>query len=520
MPKWNLVWVVVVPALVAAGLVVNALAPPPDQDYQLVRSVVDVLAEVDRNYVRELTPKEKKTLVEAMINGGLERLDEHSQFFNEEQLQDFDRQTEGQFGGVGVLLDRDPKTQFLRVESPVPGTPAYEAGVLAGDVIVKVDGKGVETLRIDEVRTLIKGKPGTEVTLTVVRAGAKEPRDFTLKRAMIEIHPVKGFARSAADPAKWDWFADPAEKVAFIRLVGFSEKTDKELKEAVKEAEGQGARALILDLRDNPGGLLSQAVAVSDLFLNEGTIVATGDRRGEAGRPPRRTYAAKPDNTVFEPAAERPMAVLVNRNSASASEIVAAALQDHRRAAVVGERSFGKGSVQKVFPLPQSNAAVKLTTEAWLTPAGKNIHRWPDSKEADEWGVKPDTGYEVKITDTQRTAYYQHLRDLDLVQGKPGAGGCRRSGEDARRPGRRQGARSPAGEAESTPAEGGVTGGFLPVSGLAAAGRCPNCGQNRHQVRVVVEGAHLLGMHRPADARPLTGRPPASPPQLVAPRPR
>ena len=118
------------------------------------------------------------------------------------------------------------------------------------------------------------------------------------------------------------------------------------------------------------------------------------------------------------------MVVLVNRNSASASEIVAAALQDHRRAAVVGERSYGKGSVQKVFPLPHSQAAVKLTTEAWLTPAGKNIHRWPDSKEADEWGVKPDAGNEVKLTDKERTAYYQHLRDLDLVKGKPGAGGA------------------------------------------------------------------------------------------------
>ncbi len=423
MSKWNLAWVVLVPVLVAVGLVVNATAPPPDKDYQLVRSVVDVLAEVDRNYVRELSPDEKKKLVEEMINGGLSRLDEHSTFFNEDELTAFNSQTDGQFGGVGVMLGLDPKTQFLRVESPVPGTPAYEAGVLAGDLIMKVDDKAVEKLRADEVRGMIKGKPGTTIKLTIAREGDKEPREFVLKRAMIEIHPVKGFARTAADPAKWDWFADPAAKVAFIRLVGFSEKTDKELKEAVAEAEKQGATALILDLRDNPGGLLSQAVAVSDLFLTEGTIVATGDRRGEANKPPRRTYTAKSDGTVFEPAADRPMVVLVNRNSASAAEIVAAALQDHHRAVVVGERSFGKGSVQKVFPLPNSQAAVKLTTEAWLTPAGKNIHRWPDSKEADEWGVKPDAGNEVKLTDKERTAYYQHLRDLELVKGKPGAGG-------------------------------------------------------------------------------------------------
>ncbi len=423
MSKWNLAWVVLAPVLVAVGLVVNATAPPPDKDYQLVRSVVDVLAEVDKSYVRELSADEKKALVEAMINGGLAKLDEHSTYFNEDDLKAFDAQTEGQFGGVGVMLGLDPKTQLLRVESPVPGTPAYEAGVLAGDLIVKIDDKAIEKMRADEVRGLIKGKPGTTVKLTVLREGDKEPREFALTRAMIEIHPVKGFARNAADPTKWDWLIDPTAKVAFIRLVGFSEKTDKELKEAVAEAEKQGAMALILDLRDNPGGLLSQAVAVSDLFLKEGTIVATGDRRGEAAKPPRRTYTAKPEGTVFEPAAERPMVVLVNRNSASASEIVAAALQDHRRAAVVGERSFGKGSVQKVFKLPDSQAAVKLTTEAWLTPAGKNIHRWPDSKEADEWGVKPDAGGEVKLTDKERAAYYQHLRDLDLVKGKPGAGG-------------------------------------------------------------------------------------------------
>ena len=423
MSKWNLAWIVLAPLLVAVGLVVNATAPPPDKDYQLVRSVVDVLAEVDKHYVRELTADEKKALVEAMINGGLSKLDEHSSYFNEDDLKAFDTQTEGQFGGVGVMLGLDPKTQLLRVESPVPGTPAYEAGVLAGDLIVKIDDKAVEKLRADEVRVLIKGKPGTTVKLTILREGDKEPREFALVRAMIEIHPVKGFARNAADPTKWDWMIDPAAKIAFIRLVGFSEKTDKELKEAVAEAEKQGATALILDLRDNPGGLLSQAVAVSDLFLTEGTIVATGDRRGEAAKPPRRTYTAKPEGTVFEPAAERPMIVLVNRNSASAAEIVAAALQDHHRAAVVGERSFGKGSVQKVFKLPDSQAAVKLTTEAWLTPAGKTIHRWPDSKEADEWGVKPDAGNEVKLTDKERTAYYQHLRDLDLVKGKPGAGG-------------------------------------------------------------------------------------------------
>jgi carboxyl-terminal processing protease len=419
MSRANLLWILIVPSLVVAGVLVQAVAPPPDKDYQLVRSIVDVMAEVDKNYVRELSHEDKKKFVEDMINGGLERLDEHSQYFNQEQLEAFDRQTEGQFGGIGVLLNRDPKTGLQRVESPVPGTPAYDAGIVAGDVILKVDDKPVENLRAEELRALIKGKPGTSLKLTILREGEAQPRVFDLKRAMIEIHPVKGFARNPTDPTKWDWFADPAAKIALIRLVGFSEKTDKELKEAILDAEKQGAKALILDIRDNPGGLLSQAAAVSDLFLNEGVIVSTGDRRGGNAKPPRRTYNAKPGDTIFEPASEKPMVVLVNRNSASASEIVAAALQDNKRAVVIGERSFGKGSVQKVFNLTTSNAAVKLTTEAWMTPAGKNIHRWPDSQETDEWGVKPDAGLEVKLTEKDRLDYYMHLRDLELIRGKP-----------------------------------------------------------------------------------------------------
>ncbi|MGL6076422.1 MAG: S41 family peptidase [Fimbriiglobus sp.] len=418
MPRANMVWIVAMCALVGFGVLLNATAPAPEKDYQLIRSIVDVLAKVDENYVRELSAEEKKKLVEEMIGRGLEKLDEHSQYFNKEQLEAFDSQTEGQFGGIGVLLNRDPKTQYLKVDSPVPGTPAFEAGIYAGDLIVKVDDKTIESVGPDEVRGMIKGKPGTKVKLSIAREGSPKLLDFELTRAFIEIHAVKGYRRQPTDPTQWEWFADPAAKIALIRLVAFSEKTDKELKAAISEIEKQGGRGIILDMRNNPGGLLSQAAVVSDLFLNEGVIVSTGDKRGSDSKAPRRTMEAKPGDTVFEPAAERPMAVLVNRNSASASEIVAAALQDHKRAIVVGERSYGKGSVQKIFNLPTSNAAVKLTTEVWLTPQGKNIHRWPESKESDEWGVRPDAGYEVKLTDAQIIEYYQHLNDIEMIQGK------------------------------------------------------------------------------------------------------
>jgi carboxyl-terminal processing protease len=419
MSRWNLAWVLVVPAVVLLGLAVTASAPPPDQDYQLVRTVVDVLAEVDRSYYRELTPEQKQKLVEDMVNGGLERLDPNSQYFNAEELKQFEIQSEGEYGGIGVYLTRDARSPYLKVESPMPGTPAYDAGILADDLILKIKANGEERstdgMKVEEARQLIKGKEKTTVTLTVLHEGSREPVDVVVERARIEIHPVMGFARDPADPARWDYMADKASKVALIRLTGFTEKSEKDLKAAIEQARQDGARAVILDLRDNPGGLLNQAVAIADLFLSEGMIVSTRDRNGGG-----RKWEARADDVPTE-SPRLPLAVLVNRGSASASEIVAAALQDHKRAAVVGERSYGKGSVQKVFDLPSSKAGVKLTTEVWLTPTGKNIHRWPESKEADEWGVRPDAGLEVKLTDADRAGYVKHMVELLRVKGKPGA---------------------------------------------------------------------------------------------------
>jgi carboxyl-terminal processing protease len=412
MSRSNLVWLLLVPAAVALGLAVTASAPPPDKDYQLVRTIVDVLAEVDRNYVNELSDAQKKKLVEDMINGGLGRLDPYSEYFNEEELSAFETQSEGQFGGIGILLAQDPKVPYLKVESPMPGTPAYNAGVQADDLILKVEGKSTENMTIAEARKLIKGPPGTQVTLTILHDGASKPEDISLTRAVIELHPVTGVARNPADPTRWEYLIDKDNKIAMIRLLSFNEKSDKELRAAVEQAEAAGAKALILDLRDNGGGLLNQAVSVADLFLDDKVIVSTKNRNGGG-----RSWSATPNDTIF---GAKPMAVLINRGSASASEILAAALQDHKRAAVVGERSYGKGSVQKVFNLPEGKAAVKLTSEKWMTPAGKNIHRETTAKETDEWGVRPDPGLEVKLTDEDRLAFLKHWRQVDLIK-KPGS---------------------------------------------------------------------------------------------------
>ncbi|MBY0458036.1 MAG: S41 family peptidase, partial [Gemmataceae bacterium] len=393
MPLRNLAWLLVVPGMIGLGLAISLSAPPPDHDYKRVRQIVDVLAEVDANFYRELTEEEKQKLVEDMINGGLHELDRHSEYFNPKQLKQFETDAQGSFGGVGILLTLDPPTKFLKVRHPMPGTPAYDAGILADDLIVKIGDKSTEGLTVDDARKLILGEPGTTVTITTRRAGRNPAdADVTLTRAQIAQHPITGVRRRADDPTRWEWTLDKAQGIAYIRIGAFNELTTKELKAAVEEAERDGAKGLILDLRENPGGLLSEAIGVADLFLTEGRIVSTRDRREKE-----RAFDAKKDGTLFLPAAQRPIAVLVNDGSASASEIVAAALQDHKRATIIGERTYGKGSVQKLFRLgtPTDQSAVKLTTETYWRPSGVNIDRARASRDkdkdaADTWGVKPD----------------------------------------------------------------------------------------------------------------------------------
>ena len=413
MPQRNLAWLITVPMLVFAAAVIAAVAPAPDREYQLVRSVVDVLAEVDKNYYRELNPEEKKKLVEDMINGGLYRLDKHAQYFNEEELKQFENDTDGKFGGIGAFLSLDPETQRLQVESPMIGTPASEAGLQPGDLILKIDDASTEGMKVDAGRGLIKGEPGTVVALTVKRAGTGNEEVIKLTRAFIKIYPVRGFVRRDDDPSKWDYLADKENKIALVRLSAFNKDTHLEVKAAVQEAEKAGAKALILDLRGNGGGLLDQAVQISDLFLNDGTILSTKDRTGTG-----RVWKAKKGDTIFEPTSEKPIAILIDGGSASASEILAAALQENGRAVLVGERSYGKGSVQKVLGLSDGKAALKITTEIWMTPKGRALNRDDKMTEKDDWGVKPDAGLEVTVKPEEHKQYILHLNRLDLVKGK------------------------------------------------------------------------------------------------------
>jgi carboxyl-terminal processing protease len=414
MSRFNLAWLIVVPLAMLAVVSLSFTAPTRqnDKEYKLVRTVVDVLAEVDQHFVRPLDDDQKQKLVEDMINGGLDRLDPYSQYMNPDDFRHFEAQTEGNFGGVGIQMGIDPRSGLPMVISPMVGTPAHEAGVLAGDVIVRIDEKPTESLRHTEVVRMIQGEPGTKVSLTVVHEGSRTTDTYTIVRAMIEVQTVLGLSRREDNAKEFEWFADKANGIGYIRLVQFTEHTADDLKKAVERLEGEGMRALVLDLRDNPGGLLKSATDVSDLFLTSGRIVSTRDRNGNG-----KSWEAKADGTLFEPAAQKPMAVLINKNSASASEIVAAALQDHHRAVIVGERSYGKGSVQKIIKLTgEPPTALKLTTDTYWRPSGANMHRYPDSKETDELGVKPNPGFEIAMKDDERLDYLRYKRNKDIVR--------------------------------------------------------------------------------------------------------
>ncbi len=416
MSRWNLVILSALSFLTLLGISFTYAVPTRDGRLQSkhdnLKLVVDVLEEVQHKYVKDLNEKQMRQLVENMINGGLERLDPHSGYINADEFKQFQHQTKGKFGGVGIRIGIDKAMNFF-VESPLPGTPAYNAGVMAGDLILKVDGKSLEGVNLKGVVDLIQGDPGSPVTLSILHEGAKKPIDVTMKRAEIKIDSVMGDQRMKDRLEEWDFWVDPETRIGYVRLVAFTETTTEELTRVVDGLQKAGMRGLVVDLRTNPGGLLRAAVEVSSLFLPEGKNIVSTKGRGNVVED---VYTSRQRNPNVRPGGSYPVAILINRYSASASEIVAAALQDHLRAVVIGERSYGKGSVQNVIGMESGASALKLTTASYWRPSGRNIHRFPDSKEEDEWGVKPTAGFEVKLTDEERIQYYRWRRDRDIVR--------------------------------------------------------------------------------------------------------
>jgi carboxyl-terminal processing protease len=377
-------------------------AKPKDEMLELYGLFVDAVEKVEANYVR---PVSRRELLESALEGMLQNLDQHSSFINTSEWKQFRKQIEGKFGGIGIQVGLDHDAGRLRVISPMVGTPAYEAGVLAGDLIMEIDGQSTEGMSPDKAVEVLTGRPGTDVSLNVLHEGSEQPVPIKLTRAIIEVPSILGDHREKN--GRWDYMVDKDKKIGYIRISTFIQKTGEELRKALDELKEQGVKGLILDLRDNPGGLLSAAVEVSDTFLDKGDIVSTKGRNTVP-----KSYVAQKDS-VYE---DLPMVVLVNQNSASASEIVSAALQDHKRATVIGQRTYGKGSVQNILELEDGDSVLKLTVASYYRPSGENIHRFRNSKTTDKWGVSPDPGMEVKLTAPEYRDWFLGRRDRDLPE--------------------------------------------------------------------------------------------------------
>jgi carboxyl-terminal processing protease len=383
----------------------SSASPPKDDYYELYKGLVDTVDQIERNYVKEI---DRRELIDAAIKGILSKLDPYSSYIPPKDLSGFRTMVENEFGGIGIQVSAQGGQ--LKVISPLPGSPAYRAGVQAGDRILEINGKSTEGMAIDEAVVQMKGKEGTKVTLSIVHPGRRKKETIAVARERIHIETVLGDRRKADDT--WDFMLDTQERIGYLRVTAFSRDTAGEMRTALEELKSQGMKALVLDLRFNPGGLLNSAIEASNLFISKGTIVSTQGRNS-----PERIWKARTEG-AFE---GFPMIVLVNRYSASAAEIVAACLQDHHRAVVMGERTWGKGSVQNVIELEDSHAALKLTTAAYRRPSGKNIHRFPESKEADEWGVAPDKGFELKLEYGEMATLEEDRSARDIVQPKPAA---------------------------------------------------------------------------------------------------
>lgn len=356
-------WIFLI-ALLVGNLVVGArlyseesASEEQDSIYDHMALFTTALEQIRRNYV-DAEKTEYKDLIYGALRGMLQSLDSHSDFLNPEMFSDMQDDTSGHFGGLGIVISM--RNNILTIVAPMENTPGSRAGLLSGDHIVEIDGETTEGLSLQEAVRKLRGPPDTDVTIKIVRPSTSDIQEHTITRAVISVDSVK-------DAKLID------DKIGYIRITQFNNPTSSDLRVALEDLQDQGMQALILDLRNNPGGLLSAAIEVAQQFIRRGDLIVF--TQGRDGRRIQR-YTARERN----PRLDFPMVVLINEGSASASEIVAGALQDHRRAILVGEKTFGKGSVQSVLPL-EDGSALRITTAQYYTPSERVI---------DERGIEPD----------------------------------------------------------------------------------------------------------------------------------
>ncbi|MBL6957589.1 MAG: S41 family peptidase [Rhodospirillales bacterium] len=379
-----------------AAFVLSPIGPAKAQDaknsadtYRLLNLFGDVFERVRSDYVEKPTDQE---LIESAITGMLSSLDPHSSYLNAKNFREMQVQTRGEFGGLGIEVTME--SGLIKVVSPIDDTPAYRAGLKPGDFITQLDGEAVLGLTLAQAVEKMRGKVGSDIKLGIRRQG-RDPFDVTSTRAVIKIRSVRSRLEG---------------KVGYVRVTSFNEQADKGVKKAMakfKKEQGKELQGVILDLRNNPGGLLDQAINISDIFMDKGEIVSTRSRKPEDTQ----RFNAKPGDM----ADGLPIVVLVNGGSASASEIVAGALQDHQRAIILGTKSFGKGSVQTIMPL-SGHGAMRLTTARYYTPSGRSIQAV---------GIEPDI--EVRQAKIENIDQPQLRRESDL-RGALDNGGTNGSG--------------------------------------------------------------------------------------------
>ena len=348
--------------------------------YKKIDLFGEVLEKINKEYVDEINQSEG---MDSAINGLLQSLDPYSSYMSPEIFQEMQTETSGEFGGLGIEVSME--AGVVKVITPIDDTPASKAGIKAGDYIVKIDNVQVQGKSLSEAVDLMRGLVGTDIELTVRRRGVKKALTFNITREIIEVQSVK---------------SDLLENnIGYIRLTSFNDNSSNQIKKQIKKLKkNENLKAFILDLRNNPGGLLSQAIKISDFFLDNGEIVSTKSRKKSDNR---KWFARKGDITEG-----KTLVVLINYGSASASEIVAGALKDHKRAIIIGENSYGKGSVQSIIPL-KNKGAIRLTVSKYYLPSGKSISEVgvrPDievNEEGDEFRIKTDTdnqlNYAIKL---------------------------------------------------------------------------------------------------------------------------
>jgi carboxyl-terminal processing protease len=395
--KHGLTWVAIFAIIALMFLQLPPMVAKQDTVLNTYRALVEVDALAKQNYVE---PIHGDHLVDGAIRGMMLQLDPYSGYIAPHELPAFERRNRGDYIGIGIEVGL--RGGRLTVISPIEDSPAAKAGILAGDVILAVEGTDIEGLSVFDVDELLAGRRGTAVSLLVQHAGEFEPETVTVTHDWVSIRTVRGFRRDTA--GNWDYMIDPAAGIAYIRISNFHRNTMPDFEAALCDILRHPAAGIVLDLRFNPGGLMDQAVAMVDRFVDQGVIVSTVTRRQAVHQ-----YFATPG--AINPQVQ--LAVLINVGSASASEIVAGALQAHGQAVVVGSRSFGKGSVQHLIPLESHEAAIKLTVAYYCLPNGRIIHRTRQNEDTDTWGVQPDL--EVILTEDEIQAIQKSRHSLDLA---------------------------------------------------------------------------------------------------------